>query len=102
MKFVLIVIRIYWWVVIAWALSTWFPILPAPLTSILWTLTWPVWKLFGWAQLGAFNLGPVIFLLLLWFVDSWLTKQVQAAESPGTARLLIDDDEPQDGEHRGE
>ena len=76
MRVLLWIVRIYIGVIILWAISTWFGGFPPPLSTWFYWLTWPVWKLFGWAQVGMLNLGGVIALVLLFALEEWLKRQL--------------------------
>jgi hypothetical protein len=69
-------------VIVAWALLSWIPVpLPAFIVKMLNVLTWPVWQLFGWAQIGPLGLAPALALLLLYFLENYLRRFDPAAQA---------------------
>ena len=80
MKVLLWVVRIYSWLIIAWALSSWFGGFPQPVGGALNWLMSPIWLLFSWAGVGYVNFGAIIVLLLLWWFEEWLKKRVERAD----------------------
>lgn len=75
MQVLMWIVRIYSWVIILWALSSWVSGTPQFINDLLWYAAWPVYKAFGWARIGNLNLAPVIALILLWWADSYLRNR---------------------------
>lgn len=80
MRALLWVVRIYIWLIIIWAVSTWLGGFPGAVGRFLDILMWPAWGPFGWARLGFVGLGPVVVLLVLFAVEGWLKRQIGGEE----------------------
>ena len=90
MKVLLWIVRVYTWLIIIWALSTWFGGFPQPINNLLTLLVWPVWWPFSWLRIGPVGLGAVVGLLLLFALEGWLKKQVAGHEQAGSTDKSAD------------
>ena len=75
MQVLMWILRIYSWIIIVWALSSWVQQTPQVIRDLLWYAAWPVYKSFGWARIGNLNLAPIIALVLLMWADSYLRNR---------------------------
>ena len=76
-KGLILIIRIYQGILVAFALSTWIDGLitfPDWYWAIMVLLAYPVILLFGWINIGPIGLGFVVALVLLDFLVKWLRK----------------------------
>lgn len=80
MVLVLWLVRIYSGVLIAWALSSWVGGFPQPVGGWLDVLVSPVVQLFGRVRVGPINFAVVIALLILFTVESWLRRKLEAGQ----------------------
>ncbi len=90
MKFLLTVIRIYIWLIVAWALMSWIPFLAtSTLRQIIGLPIVPLLKLFGFAQIGIGSGGigfqPIILILILTILERWIEKKYQEQTQTGYA-----------------
>lgn len=76
-------VRIYTWLIVLWAVLSLHVLIPNPVGSWLGTTRswldtpmWPIWKFFGWANLGPFNLGAMIVVFMLFGFESYLKNQL--------------------------
>jgi uncharacterized protein YggT (Ycf19 family) len=74
------IVRIYMWVVIIWAVSSWLPFPLGPIGTLLTWLTYPIWKCFGFVSVGMVNLSGVIAVVVLILLEGWLARR--SAEPP--------------------
>lgn len=96
MKFLLTVIRIYIWLIVAWALMSWIPILAtSTLRQIIGIPIVPLLKLFGFAQLGIGGGGigfqPLILIFILTILERWIEKKYQEQMHAGYAGDTVKD-----------
>ena len=70
------IVRVYMWMVAAWAIMTWLPFLRgSAIHDLLGVAVWPVLAPFSFLHFGLLGFGPVIPLLLLGMLERWLGKQ---------------------------
>jgi uncharacterized protein YggT (Ycf19 family) len=76
------IVRIYSYVLIAWALSSWFGGFPSPIGDWLNYLVSPVVTLFGSARVGPISFAVVIPLLILFAIESWIKRKLEPPPQP--------------------
>ncbi|HES58210.1 MAG TPA: YggT family protein [Firmicutes bacterium] len=84
MRILLVIIKIYIWLIVAWAIMTWIPGLSgSAVHNILGLPIVPVLNIFSFANIGFIGLQAIIVIGILWFVESWLEKKLKEQEGAG-------------------
>jgi uncharacterized protein YggT (Ycf19 family) len=74
-------VKIYRFVIFGWALMTWIPgVAGSSFHQLVHLVVWPVVAPFNFLQIGGIGLGPIIPLVLLGFVETWLGKRAGIIE----------------------
>lgn len=96
MRILLVIIKVYIWLIVAWAIMTWIPGLAgSTFHNIIGLPVVPVLNLFSFASIGFIGLQAIIVIGLLWLLESWLEKKVKEQEGAG-AQAYTKDAEPVD------
>ena len=94
MRILLTIIRIYIWIIVAWAIMTWIPGLSgSAFHNFIGLPVVPVLNLFSFARIGFIGLQAIILIGILWLIESWLEKKLKEQEGAG-AQAYTREDEP--------
>ena len=104
MKFLLTVIKIYIWLIIAWALMSWFPGLNNSIVrQIIGIPIVPVLKIFNFASFGAGGIGfqPMIVIFILMIIERWIERKYHEHNHLGYAGNTVKDRHGFEGKTEG-
>jgi YggT family protein len=77
-------VRIYRIVLVAWVVLTWIPgVGGSSLHQLLGYLVVPVIAPFSFLSLGPISIAPLIPLVILYFLENWLARQVGEVDDTG-------------------
>ena len=81
MRILLYIIKADIWLIVIWAIMTWIPgVRGSAVHNIIGMPIVPVLNIFSFANIGFIGLQAIIVIGILWFVESWLEKQIKEQE----------------------
>lgn len=81
MRILLILIKVYIWIIVIWSIMTWIPgVAGSAVHNVLGAAVVPVLNLFSFATVGFIGLQGMIVIVILWVVESWLEKKLKERE----------------------
>ena len=93
MRYVLFAIRVYWVVLLVWAIGRLFGLFAGAFGSALEFAAYPIWRPLEFLPFG-YMLGPMFMVLFLWLADQWVVNRIEKGaktkESSSTPELVAD------------